>query len=98
MAKFTVMYQSEGREGMTLEQVQAHVDHLKDLHSKGILFLCGLLKDEQNDKALLILETGSMEEAEQYVAKDPLIILKYYQYTITELIEANPANNFLLVE
>ena len=93
MAKYTVTYQDAGKDDMTMELVRKHIYHLWELHNKGVLFLCGLVKDD--NKALLIFEANSYAEAERYVQIDPLIVHAYYTYTIHELIEANPSNNFL---
>lgn len=101
ISKFLIIYQDLNTEDtFTAEQVtdatNAHVEHLKDLDSKGILFLCGPLLGRE-DKAMLILNAKSYEEAESYVLRDPFIVRKGYNtYLIHEIQEANSANNYLL--
>jgi uncharacterized protein YciI len=69
---------------------------LRDLHSRGVLFICGPLKG-MDKKALLIFNANSQEEVESYVLKDPFIFQKYYaSYRIYEWLEANESNNWLL--
>jgi secreted Zn-dependent insulinase-like peptidase len=55
--------------------------------------LCGLFP---NDDAILIIIAKSYEDAERYIMEDPIVIKKYYEYTIDEFIEANESNNWLL--
>jgi uncharacterized protein YciI len=72
-----------------------HVDHIRDLDSKGILFLCGLLKGHED--GMLILNAKTYEEAESYVKLDPFIMNNCYKkYVIYEIVEANASNNYLL--
>ena len=93
MSKYVVLYKLKERKGFTADLTKIHVEHLRNLSQKGILFLCGLLK---GNGAMLILETKSLKEAEAYILQDPVIIQKKYGYIIHELIEANEENNFLL--
>ena len=77
------------------ELTKGHVDHIRDLDSMGILFLCGPLKG--TEKGMLILNANTYEEAESYVLKDPFIVNKCYKsYIINEIAEANSGNNYLL--
>jgi uncharacterized protein YciI len=100
ISKFLIFLQDVNNEDpFTPEQIQeltkGHVDHVRDLDSRGILFLCGLLKG--HEKGMLILNAKTYEEAESYVLKDPFIINKCYKsYVIYEIEEANAGNNFLL--
>jgi len=101
MAKFVVIYENMQEDAVTEDQIpnvlKAHVDFLKDLHSKGILSACGPIKDNNDEKGMLIFEAKSREEVEGYVLKDPFIALKCYAiYRIYEWTEANDSNNWLI--
>lgn len=96
MAKYVVIYEGERQDTLGLDLLKGHVEHLRDLHSQGILFLCGPLKNSDG-KGLLIFEANSQEEVESCVLKDPFIIQKRYaSYRIYEWIEANDSNNYLM--
>jgi len=97
--KFLIIYQDmRFDESFTPERIQelvkSHVDNARNLDSKGVLFLCGLLKG--HEKGMFILNAKTYEEAESYVLKDPFIINKVYNYVIYEIKEANADNNYLL--
>lgn len=100
MVKYVVIYEDMRMDAVTPDMVpgllKSHVEHLKNLHSKGTLFMCGPLKDSDN-KALLIFEANSRDEVESNVLKDPFIVNKCYAgYRIYEWIEANEGNNWLM--
>ena len=92
--KFVVIYKDRVRKGLTKDLLKNHVEHIKNIHYEGNLFLCGFLK--KSDKVLLILEAKSFKDAEDYIIQDPLIIKKHYNYDIYELNEANESNNWFL--
>ena len=94
MAKFVVVYKDRVRKGLTHDLIKNHVEHIKSLHNKNILFLCGLIR--KTDKAMLILETESIKEARGIILQDPLIVTKHYKYDIYEINEANESNNWFL--
>ena len=99
MTKYVVIYEDERKDALAPDLLKGHVDHLRDLCSRGILFLCGPLKNAEGEygKGLLIFETNSLGEVESYVLKDPFIIEKWYaSYRIYEWIEANDSNNYLM--
>ena len=100
MAKYVVLYEDMRADAVPQDLVpdllKGHVEHIRNLHSQGILFMCGPLKDS-GDMGLLIFEAKSQAEVESYVLKDPFIIHKCYaSYHIYEWIEANESNNYLL--
>ena len=100
MAKYAVIYEGFRKNTAAPDSAKdlliSHIDFLKDMHSRGILFMCGPLK-ESNGMALLIFSAGSLEEAESYVSKDPFIIHKIYpNHRIYEWNEANDSNNWLI--
>ena len=95
MAKYVVIYENERKDDLAPDLLKGHVEHLRDLHSKGILFMCGPLKNSDG-KALLIFEANSLEDVKSCVLKDPFIAQKWYaEYRIYEWIEANDSNNYL---
>lgn len=96
MSRYAVIYEDERTGVLEPDLLKGHVEHLRDLHSRGALFLCGTLKNS-GGKALLIFEANYREEVEGCVLKDPLIIQKwYYNYHIYEWNEANDSNNYLM--
>ena len=95
MAKYVVIYEDERKDALASDLLKGHVEHIRDLHSQGIIFLCGPLKDS-GGKGLLIFEANTQEEAEGHVLKYPFIVQKWYaSYRIYEWIEENDSNNFL---
>jgi uncharacterized protein YciI len=100
MAKYVVFYEDPQEDAVAQDLVpdlvKGHVDNLKDLHSRGVLFMCGPLKDS-GDKGLLIFEANSQEEVECYVLRDPFIVHRCYaSYRIHEWIVADESNNWLM--
>ena len=99
-SKFLVFLKEVNYEApFTQEQIadltQQHVDHIRGLDEKGILFLCGLLKGSEG--GMFILNADTVEEAEDHVKSDPFIVNQCYKkYVIQEIQEANAGNNYLL--
>ena len=105
MAKFACIYKTNENdenfdETSAMDLIKKHIEYLRNMKHKGVLFLCGILSGKtglkENQGALIILETKSYEEAEAHILQDPLVINKWYSYTIKEFIEGNEANNYLL--
>jgi uncharacterized protein YciI len=100
MKKFLVLLQDINYDApFTDEQIKqytiAHIEHLRDLDAKGILYLCGPLKGA--DEGMIILNAESLEEAERYAFMDPFVVNNGYRTCkVYEIVEANTANNFLL--
>ena len=100
MSRFLVIYQDVNYDDsfspeLVNELTKAHVSHIKTLDSKGILFLCGPLKE--HEKGMFILNARTYEEASSYVLTDPFIANKCYKtYMIYEIEEANADNGYLL--
>jgi len=100
LSKFLVFYQDVNYDDvftpeLIAEITQNHVDYLRDLDTKGVLFMCGLLKG--TEEGMLMLNAQTWEEAESIVLKDPMIVNKgYKRYVIQEIVEANAGNNYLL--
>jgi uncharacterized protein YciI len=100
MTKYVAVYENMQADAASPDMMESlmrnHVEHMRALHSQGVLFMCGPLKSNDH-KGLLIFEAGSLEETESYVLKDPLIVHKCYaSYHIYEWIVANEENNYLL--
>lgn len=94
MAKFLCIYEPDKNGTWTNDLINKHVEHLRSMKHKGVLILCGILKEKQG--GLIILEEKSYEEAEIHILQDPLVINKCYGYTLCEFIEGNEENNYLL--
>ncbi len=100
LSKFLVLYQDPNYDipytpESANELTRRHVDHARDLDTRGILFLCGPLKGA--DQGMFILNASTYAEVESYVRKDPFIVNKCYKsYVIYEIEEGNAGNNYLL--
>ena len=99
MAKYVVFYEDAQEDAvpqdLVPDLVKSHVEHIRALHSQGILFMCGPM--ESTGIAMLIFEANSQEEVEACILKDPFIAHKCYaNYRIDKWIEANESNNFLM--
>ena len=98
VAKYAVLYEGERKDSLAPDLLKGHVDHLRNLHSKGILLSCGPLKNDDVwvGKGLLTFEANTKEDVEKCVLQDPFIIHKWYaEYHIYEWVEANDSNNYL---
>lgn len=95
MSKFITILKNKKKGTLTVELLKKHVDHLRIQTFSGNIILCGPFKN--NDKAIILLEAVTIEEAETIVNLDPFIKEGYYQsYELYELNEANEKNNWLL--
>lgn len=57
-----------------VEKIQKeHMDHLTRLAEDGFLIMAGPIKDEEDMKGILVLNTIEIEEAKQRVEEDPAI-------------------------
>ena len=95
LPKFVVLLRDKKLGTLSQELLLAHVEHLKRLDDQGKLVLCGPL--HENDGAIQILEANSFEESRLLAESDPFISSGYYgHYELSEIIEANKSNNFLM--
>ncbi|MGV3465562.1 MAG: YciI family protein [Heyndrickxia sp.] len=95
MKMFVVILMGRREGELSEELLLKHVQHLQNLHDQGSLFLCGPFKE--NDKAMIILFCESLEGANQLVQRDPFVKEGYYSaYEVSELMEANEGNNWLM--
>jgi uncharacterized protein YciI len=66
-----------------------HLNHLAKLAASGSLVTCGLFASL--DRGLLVLREESKEKAETVVAKDPLLVHRYYErFEIDEILSPSP--------
>lgn len=95
MTKFVILCKKNADKRFPRELFVRHVEHLRNLKKKNILFLCGPFKDR--DEVIQIIKADSYEEAERYIRLDPFTSEGFFsEYTIRELIEATEENNYLL--
>lgn len=95
MQKFIALLKDKRRGTLSQELLLAHVTHLRHYDQKGQIVLCGPFRD--NDGAIQVIAANSIDEARQIVESDPFIAESYYNsYQLSELIEANESNNWLI--
>ncbi|WP_026676304.1 YciI family protein [Fictibacillus gelatini] len=95
MKSFAVILKNKRKEALTDDLLNMHVKYVKQLYKEGVLKLCGPFTD--NDGALMIFNCHKSEDVQHFLANDPFIKEKYYgTYEVTEFIEANDENNWLL--
>jgi len=93
MPKYVVLYGNKRKGDLPPDLLKSHINHLRILHSQGVLQLCGPLKNS-GGKALLIFEAGSGREVEGYVSQDPFIVQAWYaSYRVYEWMEVNVGNS-----
>ncbi|SES61736.1 Uncharacterized conserved protein YciI, contains a putative active-site phosphohistidine [Oceanobacillus limi] len=95
MKNYLVTYKDKTKGELSEDLLNRHVDYLKLLSKSGSLKLCGPFTE--NDRAMMIFQSHSLEEVTALVSKDPFMEEAYYQsYEIKEFFEANEANNWLI--
>lgn len=95
MQTFLVILKDKRQSELTYDLLTKHINHLKTLAAKDYLVMCGPFKD--NSGAILIIRAGSSTMVEKLIQVDPFIVENYYQsYSITEFIEANKTNQWLM--
>ena len=94
MIKYIALYEDEQQGELSSSLQLEHINYLKDLHVKGVVTLCGPLRNS-GGKALLVFNVDSIEEAESHVLKDPFIAEKWYQkYHVYEWFEVSDSDIF----
>ncbi len=96
MKTFLVTLGNKRKGELTDDLLHRHIDYLKFMKQNGSLIMCGPFVDE--DGAMMIFRCQSPDEVKTLVSKDPFIVEKYYgTYDVTEFVDANDENNWLLV-
>ncbi len=81
---------------LTRAMIEKHVDHLRRLDESGKLELCGAFKGYPGVAGMVILKTGSFEEADELCRQEPLVAEGYATYKLRVLQPGNKENNYLL--
>lgn len=97
MKKYVAILSKKNRQLFSDELLSKHVSYLKAQEKSGVLVLCGPFSD--NDSAIQVLMSDSLESAKETVRSDPFVNKGYYgELVVKELIEANSANNWLVTD
>ena len=95
MKKFVAILSSKNKDRFSEGLLQEHIDQLQKLYDEKVLELCGPFTDD--DSAIQIIRAADLTAAERIIYQDPFVKCNYYSTVrIKELIEANPANNWLV--
>ena len=96
--KYYVMMIQKGKSfnKVTKAVIERHVGHLKQLDENGKIELCGAFQGYSGVAGMVILKTGSYEEAEDLCKLEPLVAEGYAKYTLAVLQVADKENDYLL--
>jgi uncharacterized protein len=78
----------------SVDVINKHVEHLKNLDKNDQLVLCGPFTDY--DGGIVIIKTESIEEAKIIAETDPFIAEEFSNYELRTLELADNENNYLL--
>ncbi|MCL2580191.1 MAG: hypothetical protein FWE32_09225 [Oscillospiraceae bacterium] len=81
---------------VTKEVIIRHIEHIKSIDERGLLFVCGLLKGYPGVAGMVILKTESFEQAEEICKAEPLVAEGYAKYKLSTMQVGSRENNFLL--
>ncbi|MCL2766862.1 MAG: YciI family protein [Peptococcaceae bacterium] len=73
-----------------------HVEHIKKLDDDGKLVLCGPTKGYPGIAAMVILKTGSYEEADAICKSEPFVLEGYATYKLLTMRVGDRENNYLM--
>ena len=73
-----------------------HVEHIRKLDDDGKLEFCGAFKGYPGVAGMVILKTGSYEEADAICKTEPLVAEGYATYKLYAIQSGNRENNYLL--
>jgi len=73
-----------------------HVEYIKKLDDDGKLVLCGATKGYPGVGGMVILKTGSYEEAEAICKSEPFVAEGYATYKLFTLRVGDRDNNYLI--
>ena len=97
MKKYVAILSKKNRQLFSDELLSKHVSYLEAQEKAGVLVLCGPFSD--NDSAIQVIMSDSLESAQGTVQSDPFVSQGYYgEFVVKELIEANSANNWLVTD
>jgi len=97
MKKYVVILSKKNKQLFSDELLNKHISYLEAQEQSGTLVLCGPFTD--NDSAIQIIVSDSLESAKETVQSDPFVSEGYYgKLVVKELIEANSANNWLVTD
>lgn len=88
------VYLMKNANSLNEEIIKSHVEHLKELKSKGKLILCGPFTDYPGGMVVFLAE--DLAEAKSIAESDPFIASGCKTYEIRTLEPANDENNYLL--
>ncbi|WP_194165715.1 YciI family protein [Oceanobacillus sp. CFH 90083] len=95
MNSYLVILKDKRNGELSNDLLTNHVTYLKRLRQQGSLMLCGPFVDD--DGAVMVFQSESVESVEELLNNDPFVYEKYYQsYEIKEFLEANDGNNWLV--
>ena len=78
----------------SVDVINKHVEHLKNLDKNNQLVLCGPFTDY--DGGIVIIKTESIEEAKIIAESDPFIAEGFSTYELRTLELSNKENQYLL--
>jgi uncharacterized protein YciI len=81
---------------MNKAAVVRHVDNIRKLDDEGKLELCGVLRKGPGFAGMIIIKSGSYEEAEAICKSEPLVVDGYVTYKLMSMQVGNRENNYLL--
>jgi uncharacterized protein YciI len=84
----------ENKKQLSLDVIQRHVEHLKELDDAGKLVLCGPFSDFSG--GMVILNVLSYDEANKISQSDPYVNEGYKTYQLRTLEVADKENGYLL--
>lgn len=82
----------ENKRPLNNEVIKRHVNHLKEIDDKGLLYLCGPFDNYAG--GMVILKANSYEEAFEIAKKDPFVFEGFKTFEIRILEVADKNNNY----
>lgn len=74
---------NQNQDSLSLVKLQEeHLNHIFTLSKKGITCLSGPFGDDTNKRGILLFDVATMEEAEAWVKKDPMVMAGKLSYEI----------------
>ena len=92
--KKTYVYLMHNNRDLSLEIIKRHVEHLRELDTKGVLVLCGPFSDYPG--GMVIVRAENADDARAFAEADPFISSGCKTYELCCLEVANAENNYLM--